>query len=114
MRTPLYRAVVALLDLCQDPAFRASAWRAIDALRLSDEDIAEVTRRLDVDDTGDDRRAKTWAAYAACIHILPASDGAASRRVLRAPDPPRSRGALRLVAPSEPVESPAGSGRQRP
>lgn len=101
MRQPTYRAVVALLDLAvEDVEHRCASWRALDALRLTDEDIAEVARRLDVDDTGDDRRARMWTAWSASIRL--------ARQLTEDASNESARGPLCGVPPSGGARTPRG------
>lgn len=105
MRAPLYRLVVAALDLAiADVEHRCAAWRVLDALHLHEEAIDQVTRLLEVNDTGDERRAKNWLAWRVTrgageelLTRLAASDE--SRTTEAAPGAPSSR-RLRLVRAS--------------
>lgn len=105
MRQDLYRACVALLDASMyDVQQRPRAWRALDALRLSAEEIAEVNRRLDVDATGDDRRARMWSAWSASVllarRLTDASNEVTSEPLCGLSPPLRrdgARGLLRVV-----------------
>ena len=106
MTTPFYRAVVALLDAARaDTARRCAVWRCLDALQLTADEIAEVARRLDVEDRTN--AAREWLGWSASITLArrlgDASNDAAREEPLCGQPPStvgraRPRSVLRVVA----------------